>query len=361
MRLRGGERLLVRIPAWLGDAVMAEPLLRALRPWCDGGELSGGVTLAGPGALLDLFHETLPGAKLLPMSKSEPFELRSWRGHDVALLLTGSFRSAWMAWRAGISERIGWQRDGRGLLLTSSAVPARERGGVPFGCGVRGRSPRYLPRAFGASCVELGGLLGVAVTDTRPQLHATVQERSDVFNRLTSSGIDPLEPFLLLNAGGRSNSSKLVPAPFWTESIKELRRNVDLPVVIVAGFNEEQQAEACGQSIPGSVVLTDPIAKLPELLALCATARLVLTGDVGPRHLAVASGADLVCVLASTDPRHTADFLERTRIIRGVVSCGPCHRDICPKSGALQNRCMTELTPASVASAALELLQSPSK
>src|SRR5580704_10517155 len=43
---------------------------------------------------------------------------------DAALLLQNAFDAAWLAWRAGIPERIGYARDGRGILLTKSiAVP----------------------------------------------------------------------------------------------------------------------------------------------------------------------------------------------------------------------------------------------
>ena len=42
----------------------------------------------------------------------------------AALLLQNAFDAAWLAWRAGIPERIGYARDGRGILLTKSvAVP----------------------------------------------------------------------------------------------------------------------------------------------------------------------------------------------------------------------------------------------
>src|SRR5204863_2407486 len=44
---------------------------------------------------------------------------------DSALLLQNAFDAAWIAWRAGIPERIGYDRDARGLLLTKAIrVPA---------------------------------------------------------------------------------------------------------------------------------------------------------------------------------------------------------------------------------------------
>src|ERR1700751_1917055 len=56
-------------------------------------------------------------------------ELKS-RKFDIALLLQNAFDAAWIAWRAGIPERIGYNRDGRGLLLTK-AVAVAEPGEIP--------------------------------------------------------------------------------------------------------------------------------------------------------------------------------------------------------------------------------------
>src|SRR5580698_3261541 len=49
---------------------------------------------------------------------------------DVALLLQNAFDAAWLAWRAGIPERIGYARDGRSLLLTK-AIPVPKAGEIP--------------------------------------------------------------------------------------------------------------------------------------------------------------------------------------------------------------------------------------
>src|SRR5262249_52815731 len=49
---------------------------------------------------------------------------------DCAILLQNAFDAAWIAWRAGIPERIGSRRDGRGFLLTR-AIPVPEPGETP--------------------------------------------------------------------------------------------------------------------------------------------------------------------------------------------------------------------------------------
>jgi len=343
--LRPGARILVRAPSWLGDLVQAEPALRALLAHT--GELS----VAGPPRLVRLLAETHPGVR--PVASDDA---RAWRGHDVCVLLTGSFRSAWCAWRAGIAERVGWARDGRGWLLTRSARPAREAGRVPIGLGHAGAWPRFLPRPFGTSCVELLGLLGVSVRDPRPRLVPSAEARRTRDRRLAGLGLDPRGAFVLVNVGGRPGSAKALPASAWIQTLRHLRESCGLPLVVVCGPGEEQRAtQVCAAGLPG-VHACAPVPDLAELLALCEAARVLVTADSGPRHLAVAVDTPVAVVCGPTDPRHTADHLGATRVVRQPVECGPCHRERCPLEGPERDACMLGVPPRALAGAALELL-----
>ena len=77
----------------------------------------------------------------------------------------------------------------------------------------------------------------------------------------------------------------------------------------------------------------------------------MLTADSGPRHLAVGLERPLVVVAGPTDPRHTADHLERTALLRVRVPCGPCHRERCPLAGAEHHACMARVAPRGAARA----------
>jgi len=328
VRLRGGERVLVRVPDWLGDLVMAEPALRALHERC------GSLTLAGEPRLLEVLGDALPGC-----ARVDAHELRSWRGHDVAVLLVNSFRSAWTARRAGIRRVVGWSRDARGWLLTHAFVPALERGGAPVGIGTVGRGARHLPRPFGGSCIELVHWLGASVSDPRPRLSATRAAREHAQRRLASFGLGAKAQFTLANCGGRPGSAKAFPASHWIEA---LRSHCE-PLVLVCGPGEEASVREIAAALPDAHACVDAVAGLPELVALCERASLALTADSGPRHIAAAVGTPLVVVCGPTDPRHTADFTKRTRVLRVPVACGPCHRETCPIEGAGHLRCMHAL------------------
>jgi len=115
--------LAIRLPNWLGDTVMAEPAVRALRR----AHPQARVLLAGPWATL------LGGQGLADTLVTYP---RAWLGRlaaadvvrrfapDTAVLLPNSVESALAAWYWGARRRIGFDTGGRGLALTDApALP----------------------------------------------------------------------------------------------------------------------------------------------------------------------------------------------------------------------------------------------
>src|SRR5579863_5891380 len=131
-----GMKLLVRAPNWIGDAVMAIPALEAIRRARAKDEIC---VLARP-AIADLFAGQAFADRCLPFDFRG--QHRGWLGReklaaelrkekfDSALLLQNAFEAAWLAWRAGIPERIGYARDARGPLLTK-AIRVPRAGEIP--------------------------------------------------------------------------------------------------------------------------------------------------------------------------------------------------------------------------------------
>lgn len=346
--------MLARLPSWVGDCVAAEPALRSLAAATDGGAR---LSLALPRALLPLLEASLPRARRIAHERRAGERAADWRGHDVAILFPGSFRSAWTAWAAGIPRRVGWSRDGRALLLTDRARPPLERGGVPLGLGTSGAGRRYLPRSFAASAAELVGLVGLAVRDARPRLAIDAAARERVRARLAALGLAPGEPFVLACVGARPGSAKGYPPRQWAAVLAGLAQSGAPPALLAFGPGEEGAAAQVlehARSRPRSY--GPPAADLGELLALAAQSRLVLAADGGSRHVAAAAGADVVCVFGPTDPRHGALGLARERIVRIEVACGPCHRERCPLVGAGEHRCLRDLEPERIVHAALRAL-----
>ena len=129
-------KILVRAPNWVGDAVMAIPALTAIRNSRAEAEIS---ILARP-PVADLFSGQPFADRIIEFEHKGKHKgwlgreslIRQLRGEkfDCAILLQNAFEAAWLAWRAGIPERIGYARDARGVLLTR-AVSVPQYGEIP--------------------------------------------------------------------------------------------------------------------------------------------------------------------------------------------------------------------------------------
>lgn len=342
-RLPSAPRLLVRVPSWLGDAVAAEPLLCHLTELRASGAL-GLLSFAGPRHVLPIF-EGLEAARCLPHPRRGGERAGDWRGHDAALLLTGSFRSAWTAWRAGIPERAGARRDGRGPWLSLASPVPRE----PWWRGLRPR-----PEPVGESYRRLWNAAacrwGLApLGDPRPpRLGAPPAVRARVRERLARLGLGPEgAPRVWINAGGREGSAKVPPTAHWVQLVATLARERELRVGLLYGPGEEPRAAAVEAGLAERGVAATPLwptaaADLQELIELCAAADLTLTSDTGPRHVARAAGARTYTLFGSSDPRHTDAGHPRERVWSTSASCAPCGRERCGLPPERRLACFTE-------------------
>ncbi|MCK6447059.1 MAG: hypothetical protein L6Q99_11775 [Planctomycetes bacterium] len=344
------ERVLVRLPSWLGDFVACEPTVRALVA-----RFGERITLVAPRR----FFELLPAGAATCVAAEDGEPGPAWLGHDVALLFTGSFRSALAAFRARIPRRIGQARDGRMLLLTEAVAPARELGDVPLHVGVAGRFPRWLPRPVSVTASELAARLGVFVRDPRPRLEVSAALVERARARLLALGLAPNARFVLANVGARAESAKAYPPELFARTIELVFERHGLAPVLVCGPGEDAACTEVERALaPRPLVsLSRPAPSLGELAALCALSELVLTADNGPRHVAQAVGARVAVVCGPTDPRHTHAHQERTELVRVRVPCGPCHRELCELVGGERHRCMREVAPERFAEAAERLLR----
>jgi heptosyltransferase II len=348
-RLRNSDALLVRLPNWLGDFVMAEPVVDSLAQAARDGRIRR-LALVAPERFYDLFSGRFEGvARLAPGA--------NWRGFDAALFLDGSLGSVLRALRFGIHERWGWNSGARGIALTSGFNPARERGRVPVGLGVKGRGLRALPRYFANTANELVCSLGVPVVDRSPRLASSTGARSSVAARLREFGVDPSQPYWALDASARPDSAKAPGAELWAAALR--RADLDLlpPIVLLSAPGEGSVASALAQELqhPNVHLFDDLPPTLGELLALIEGCEVFLGPDSGPRHLATACDKPQVILCGPTDPRHTCGDNGKTKILRIETGCGPCHLERCPLPEDLHKHCMGDIDPAAIAAALHEV------
>lgn len=315
--------LLVKLPNWVGDVVMALPTLEAL-----GRRHGVDLALAGKPRLVELARAVVPRAQDLSRQ-------RHWRGPRAALLLDGSWRSVLRARAAGIGCVVGIRSGGRGALLHLGQAPAREVGGS------RGPGGRRLPRPFSTVVAELAGALPAPWAVSAPSLVSTLPLEpsllDQVSQRLRGEGLPVgARPWVLVNAGGREGSTKGLPLPWLVELHQALEAQA-LPSLFVAGPGEEPRLEGLRQE--GARVLSGPALGLLELAAAGAHSSVSVSPDGGGRHLLRAGGARLVSLFGPTDVRHAlCPGAEEVRLSK-EVPCGPCHLERCPLRPEDLHRC----------------------
>lgn len=108
-------------------------------------------------------------------------------------------------------------------------------------------------------------------------------------------------PLVIVAPGAAYGPSKLWPAERFAQVIKAL------PEAHHAQFWARRRSDG-GQGTEGSrqIVRNEPGLDLGTLKAVYEKASLVLTNDTGPRHIAVALGVPVVCIMGPNDPRYSA-------------------------------------------------------
>jgi len=312
--------MLIRIPNWLGDALMATPVYENLSyALKDGEEL----LLFGPKAFINLF-EDFPRVKLLPFDKEDPKKnleiLRPYR-EETGILLTNSFSSAWLFFRARIKERMGYNTDLRGLLLTKKVKPPKEK------MHQRDRY-LYLITAFGYE------------VKTRELIFYYREEKLDrVYRFLKEVGLNPERPFLVFATGAAYGPAKKWPLEYFRK-LSELLTKEGFEVCLVGSEREREEGEWVASNLKGIYNLcgkTD-ITLLPYIFLL---SKALVSNDSGLMHLGAALKIPQIAIFGSTDPEVTGPLNPYAIVLKSDLPCSPCFERTCPKGNY---QCLKEIS-----------------
>lgn len=310
-------RLLVVLPSWVGDAVMATPAIRRIRDAMPGifvGALCrpGIDQLVGKGGsegdLFDEVHVFNPNGMMA--TKKAAAKVRP-RRYDSALLMTNSFSTALTTRLAFIPRRIGYERDGRGMLLTDKVEPPRNTDKswkmVPAVDYYWNLTSHLLGEALvdwsvhtPVDCVSMPLALPSGVMMELP-ISESDQLKCDEI--LQAAGVDG--GYAVLNPGG-NNEAKRWPADRFARLADWLESEHGLTVLLNGSPAESgliDEIRSVASSNP--VSLSELRNTLGGLKAICKGARIMVTNDTGPRHIAAAMGTRLVTLFGPTDPRWT--------------------------------------------------------
>ena len=211
------------------------------------------------------------------------------RKYDTCFVPARSAMLAYVAWRAGIPQRIGLNVGGRGFSHTRAVRPPK---------GV------YHELEFYLSLVAAIGL----GAEAHMEYHPTDAERTAVMARLLDEiGWHEGKPLVLVHPAGASNpisphENKRWPMERFAVFASRMIREREAQVILLGS----EQDRPLVQEIFGVMTATVPNLagrlSLGELGALCEIADLYVGNDAGPTHVAAAVGCPTLAIFGPSDP-----------------------------------------------------------
>ncbi len=339
------KNIVLFLPNWIGDVVMATPSLMAVRAQYPQAHLVA-VCRSYVAALLDgspWFNSILLADKKSGWSGQYAAirQLRRLRP-EAAVLYPNSFRSALMAWLGGCLSRVGFARSGRSWLLTHRLKPhLDERGG-------------YRPTPIIDDYNRLVMALGVPDPGHTMRLFTTPDHDQAAAKLWQEERLGDAPAVVGINTGGAFGSAKQWPLEYFVQLAQRFRDEQGWAVLILCGPSEREVARAIVQKAarPLVVSLADRTLSLGFSKSCVQKLDLLVSTDSGPRHFAAAFDRPVVSLFGPTFIDWTDTFYPREIMLQEKVPCGPCQQRECH----LDHRCMKNLSVARVYQAALSLL-----
>lgn len=250
---------------------------------------------------------------------------------DKVYVLKRSLSSALLAWLSGAPERIGFDTEGRGCLLTRR---------VPY------RNDRHEVENFLAVLREDG----VPVQDDFLELWTTREEERKALETLQRAGLGPSEQFAVIHP-----FSAVVQRGWPLENFAELALRIigetRCRVVVTGGERDKQAFSSVHQLFGPGVVDLIGRCTLSETAALLKRASLFVGNDSGIMHLAAAAGTPLVALFGPQSPVKFGPWSPRARVIYRGMQCSPCRQKFfteCSPSPRMRPACMENISVSDV-------------
>ena len=220
--------------------------------------------------------------------------------YDTCFIPSRSSLLAWIAWQAGIPQRVGLNVNGRGFAHTIAVRPAK---------AIRHEAERYLLLA------QAVGIDAEFITTTaRTEFHAPDRERTAVTARLVEE-IDWLgdTPLVVIHPGGGQNPAHedvgiLWPPERFVRLGNHLARQHGARVVLVGAAEDLPVATAVMGMMSAPVTNLAGTLSLGELGALCEVADLYVGNDSGPTHIAAATDCPTLVIFGPSDPAVSSPY-----------------------------------------------------
>lgn len=341
-------RTLIVSPNWIGDAVMAQPLLRLLhqrnpdRPidvltppavaavWTAMREVATVMQASFRHGALQLSERRKFAASLQPSN------------YDAAFVLPNTLKSALIPWMAGIPRRVGYRGEMRYGLLSEMHFDEGDahRPMVSF----------YAALADPPDTVTMPGAGPKAATH-RPALQATAEQ---IARGLAGTGLQAGRPLVVFAPGAEFGSAKRWPATHFAGLAQRLLQAFPAASIALLGSSKDKTVCQEISAVAPTVLNLAGTTSLSEAIALIAASSAVVSNDSGLLHIASALNRPVIALYGPTDPDHAPPFSDVARSMSLRLDCAPCRQRECPLG---HHHCMQQLTPDLIWAELMPMLQ----
>jgi heptosyltransferase-2 len=325
------RHILVRVPNWVGDAVMSLPVLAGLRRLFPLAEIT---VLAAP-RVAPLFVAQPGVAEIIPY----PADRGKWqvlwnlRGRfDVALALPNSTESALGIWLVGVPSRVGYNTEARRLFLKEAVSGRHHLAGL------------HTVFYFLGLLKALGGIGAF----TPPTLYLEPEEEAVGAMLLSEADLPGDGPWVGVSPGAAYGPAKRWPAARFAALGRRLQQDFGARLVLLGGEAERPVAQEVAEDLDEPALDLVGRTSLRQALGVLSQLRLLVTNDSGLMHAAAAMSVPVVALFGSTDPAATGPFTPRGAVIRHPWPCSPCFQRTCD----VGYPCLTAITVDEVLAAA---------
>ena len=323
-------RILIRAANWVGDAIMTTPVIRGVRKNYPDAHIT---VLAKPWVIpvyennphVDeiMVYDNTGRHKMGMGTLRLAGDIRKLK-FDLAILMQNAFEAALLAFLAGIPERVGYNTDGRSLLLNRCVRldPALKRGHL---------IDYYIGLLKGSTLKVDGRQLELAIEE---------KDRGVAQSLLGENGLGGKRPVMGINPGATGGTAKRWFPDRYAQICRQLSQEYQTKILLFGGPADGALGQEIMAMAPGCCINIAGKTSLAQAFALIENCDLFVTNDSGLMHAAAALNVNQVALIGSTDFVATAPSNKNSIMVREPTSCAPCLKDECP----VDHRCMTRIT-----------------
>ncbi len=329
------SRVLIISPNWIGDAIMAQPLLQLLRqryPEVVIDVLAPAWVAPVWQAMeeVNLVHESaFRHGKLQLKDRWAMAKYLKTLDYDQAYVLPNTLKFALIPWLAGIPERIGYLGETRYGLLNVIHHDNK-------------RHPRPMMAFYAALIDKPSNNINDRFESLHPRLYVDEKTVNDVKEKLN---LKKGKMTIAFAPGAEFGSAKRWPVSHFSALAERIIQCYPEAQIVLLGSNKDNDVcEAIHSNVPDTLNLAGK-TNLKEAIELIAGIDILVTNDSGLMHVASAFDLPVLALYGSTDYRHTPPFSRQSHIMSLDLDCAPCQKRECPLG---HHNCMKNLLPQSV-------------